>query len=447
MTAWSKLGNTSWSYDDLKQACLETVQIHPPSPADCQAMGFDSHPDHAAGSGPVQVSAHVEEEHPMTKAYFQTLRDLGYKITTSVFNDHSAIGQGLYFTQDATSLNRSDANTAFWRPLKDRPNVTISLETMVKRIILDGNSPNVTARGVEVLTSNGDIRTFTASQEVILSAGSFGTPKILELSGIGSSALLQKHGTPVVVENAHVGEKLRNHMMAAVHYEMAGEIPPEPGFNVLAFSRSRDADGLVEVLQAYDGKDDTDQAYDEAVKSIFLNQEEGSCGYFMGSFGVPNAWTFGVLSAIPFSQGSTHIQSSDVNDNPTVDLNFFSHPLDIEVVSRHLKTVASFASRPSLKPFFKPDENSLANADLDRVKEYVRQEAMTTHHPVGTASMRPQKDGGVVDEHLKVYGTRNLRVVDASVIPMLAHGNPIATVYGIAMRASSIIKQEVKPGK
>lgn len=442
--AWASLGNQGWEYDGIHQACRQSIQIHPPSPTICQAVGLEQAKDcHASGGeGPVQVSAELQE-HPITDGYFRTLKDLGYVTTTAIFNGHSACGQPLYFTQVPSSKKRSAADTAFGSVLSQRANVKVTTEATVTKVILDGEPPRVRAKGVEVLTGTSTT-TVLASKEVILCAGAFHTPKILELSGIGEASLLQKHRIPVFIENAHVGERLRNHVMSAVRCELSQELPPTSGMLGMAYMSSRDQPGLMEVLQTYTPQGN-DKKYDEVVRNIFTDPREGSGYHFVGFMGKPNAVTFGVISAIPFSSGSTHVSSSKFHEKPTIDPSFFSNTLDLEVLARHLQTAANFPSQPALRPYFKIDSNgkcpgAAAVEDIEKAKQYVRENSRTTYHSCGTASMRPKADGGVVDEQLLVYDTENLRVVDASVIPLIPHGNPMAVVYGLAERAADIIK-------
>ena len=412
-------------------------------------MGIEpaNSPESVGAGGPVHVTAELQE-HPITKAYFRALKDLSYTPTSAIFNNHSAIAQSLYFTQDPISKQRSAADSAFGRVLEGRANVTVVTGAMVSKVILDGKPPHVRAKGVEVSRNGGVPSTVFALKEVVLSAGSLSTPKLLELSGVGQANLLQKHHIPIVIENAYVGERLRNHVMAAVHCELSQDVPPAAGMTGTAFMSSQHQPGLSDAIQAYQPQPGDDKVYDDTVRSIFTDTKEGSCYHFTGFMGAPNAVTFGVISTIPFSRGSVHISSSGTHDKPTVDPAFYTHPLDLEVMSRHLMTAATFPSQPALAPFFKMDGNGVPPAatvvaDVNKAKEHLRETSLTTYHACGTASMRPKADGGVVDEQLKVYDTDNLRVVDASVIPLIPHGNPMATVYGVAHRAAEIIAKAV----
>lgn len=148
----------------------------------------------------------------------------------------------------------------------------------------------------------------------------------------------------------------------------------------------------------------------------------------------------GLIPGTVFSRGSSHISSADPSQPPTIDPKFFANGLDVEVMARHLQTLEKLSSSGALQPFFKAEGLPPAK-DLEAAKAFLRDAALTMHHSCGTAAMLPREQGGVVDQELRVYGTKNLRVVDASVFPLIPHANPMTTVYAVAERAADLIRK------
>lgn len=149
-----------------------------------------------------------------------------------------------------------------------------------------------------------------------------------------------------------------------------------------------------------------------------------------------------------FSRGSVHITSSDVTTKPKIDFKYYSHPLDLEIHARHIMQLEKILQTEPMSSYIKPggkrlpegyDTSSVAGA-----KDLLRAFSTTNYHPCGTCSMMPEEVGGVVDERLRVYGTQNLRIVDASIMPIIPRGNIITTVYAVAEKAADLIIEELK---
>ena len=149
----------------------------------------------------------------------------------------------------------------------------------------------------------------------------------------------------------------------------------------------------------------------------------------------------------PFSRGSTHISSSKYESHPQIDPAYLSHPLDIELFARHQQFLEKIASTPPLDSYLKPNGRRLpAGKDattIEGARDLVRSYGATFHHLCGSCSMMSRANGGVVNERMVVWGTKNLRVCDASIIPMVPRGNIMASVYAWAERGADIIKQDL----
>jgi choline dehydrogenase-like flavoprotein len=362
----------------------------------------------------------------------------------------------------------------------------IVFNTTVQKILFD-ESASSTPKATGVLaTIDGETEELKATKEVLLAAGAFNTPKLLELSGLGNKEILEKHGIKTIVDLPGVGENLQDHLMTGVSYEVVdGVVTGDPlmrqepealkmaqelyvqhragpltigGVQSNAFMPTENAGAL---LDKYPPKPEDQELYDiirgiyeepnpgaSAVWFMFLaqaNLHEGA-KKFVGTQLLPNNFaSFGCSQAHPFSRGSTHIGSSNVEDAPVIDPAYFSHPADLEIMARHVQGFNKLREAKALDPFFKKDgqrnhPDAYKVADLEEAKKYILDTATTTFHPCGTAALLPRGKKGVVDPELKVYGTEGLRIVDSSIIPLIPRGNIQSTVYAVAERASDIIK-------
>ncbi|KAK2606237.1 hypothetical protein QQS21_003408 [Conoideocrella luteorostrata] len=342
-------------------------------------------------------------------------------------------------------------------------------------------------------------------KEVILSAGAFNSPKILELSGIGSRALLDKYKIPVVVDNPNVGENLQDHVLAGISFEVqdfintkddlmrrvpealgaamndyktrqfgpftvggnySSALLPVPDFS----SPQSGASELSTVLDTIPSSPTQPFQAElaEFVRSLLTNPEEATGGYFTypaqsdfrGSgtgeeiirIKFPeNYITIAISLLHPLSCGSSHIASADPKVSPIIDPRYLSNPADVELLARHVRYIDTIAKSEPLASMLKPGgkrspgiPDDLRNVSLDKVKDFVKSSAKSTFHPTSTCAMMPREKGGVVDSRLRVWGTRGLRVIDASVIPIITRGNTQSSVYAIAERAADLLKPDLR---
>ncbi|KAK4233531.1 pyranose dehydrogenase 3 [Achaetomium macrosporum] len=322
-----------------------------------------------------------------------------------------------------------------------------------------------------------DTTVLTARREIILSAGAFQTPTLLEQSGIGSSSILHATGiTPQLIDLPGVGENHQDHLRVQVVLntkatfaaeEWAKRVRGEPSFYddtgagyVFAdwkrvVSGGDDEKRLVELAKGVvrDGKGDVglkkklDMLGDETVPQaevIFSDGCTGVKGYPPRGSPLYGKGFFALIGALmhPLSRGSVHVDPADpYGKPPVIDPRFLDNEYDMAGLVEILKFCRLIARAEPLRSVwvdeYEPGEE-LVQTD-EQWTEYVRNTTLTIFHPMGTAAMLPRKDGGVVDSKLVVYGTTNLRVVDASVIPVQISAHPQTGVYGIAERAAEII--------
>lgn len=212
---------------------------------------------------------------------------------------------------------------------------------------------------------------------------------------------------------------------------------------------------LQRVLEEYHEADDPKyHLHHEFVRRMILDHEEASATVFMtrmqryttaGSAAPGNYMTLVAMLSHPFSRGSSHIRVADPYEAPVIDCNYLSHPLDAEILARHALQLERLLEQPTYKPIIKPSGNRLpaefnyAPRTAEEAKEAIRKYGATNYHPCGTCAMARAGLGGVVNGELRVWGTSNLRICDASVFPIAPRGNILTTVYAVAESGAEMI--------
>lgn len=500
--SWTKFGNPGWNWETMAPYLRKFFTLTEPTSDTTQDLGLDwIGKDSRGDSGPVQASFSETKHNAFPRAWVESFRTLGFPMTGDPFSGSFTGGFNNPITVNAATKQRSYAATAYYSPVRGRSNLHVLTNSVVQKLELHKIQDEVVAKGVSFV-HNSKNQMVKARKEIILAAGVFQSPKLLELSGIGSAELLQSHHIPALIDNPFVGENLQDHLLVGISFEA------EEGVQTMDDLLRQDPTALQAAMTAYqtsqtgplcsagvtsfafvpvsefcsnDGRetltqlleqDRQDQAVPEhpadeirkeLVHYILKTPEEASAAIF--SFTAQsntgkdvqlrpfaedllsgNFITLAVALLHPRSTGNVHVASSDPVKPPVIDPKYLSHPLDLEILARHLcylETVAE--SQPLASLLKKGGRRQAAGAyakDLDAAKEHIRMGGVSNWHGTGTCSMMPRDKGGVVNERLIVHGTKNLRVVDASIMPMVPQANTQSSVYAIAERGADLIKAE-----
>lgn len=232
LNAWRDLGNPGWGWDDILPYFQKIEHIHLPEDLARSALSTEYiQPEMRGTNGPIQTSFQKDAFNWVQEAWTQLSKNMGYPTATDprtgsslgLFNQLTAV--------DPKTSTRSYAASTYLVEAEKRPNFTVVTETLVRRVLLDKSGTGREARASSVeLESAGTTFTVQARKEVILCTGSIQSPQILELSGIGSRSILEKHGIEVVVENDNVGENLQDHVIVPISFEVNDGVPTAEAF-------------------------------------------------------------------------------------------------------------------------------------------------------------------------------------------------------------------------
>ena len=381
-------------------------------------------------------------------AFSQAAQQAGIP-ATSDFNRGDNEGVG-YFEVNQRSGWRWNTAKAFVRPTcYGRPNFELWTSAQVNLLLLD-TLPDQTRRCNGVQVWNGrEMVTAKATREVILCAGSIGSPQILQLSGIGPAALLQQHGIAVEQDLPGVGANLQDHLQIRAVFKVPGAKTLNTMANSVwgkakigleyAFKRSGPMSMAPSQLGAFT-RSDPAQPYP--------NIEYHVQPLSLDAFGEPlhdfPAITASVCNLNPSSRGSVQIKSARFEDAPAIAPNYLSTEKDRRVAADSLRLTRTIMAQPAMARFqpqeYKPGMQFQSDEELARLAGDI---ATTIFHPVGTTKMGRADDAtAVVDSHLRVRGVAGLRVVDAGVMPLITSGNTNSPVLMLAEKAARWIAQE-----
>ncbi|KAM5343757.1 hypothetical protein ACJ41O_012294 [Fusarium nematophilum] len=457
--AWGELGSPGWNWDTMIHGMTKSENF----------TGNDG--DVHGRSGPIK-STYSRIVPEVLKPWQSTVSKLGVPVNDGGSLGGSPVGVMFQPTNiDVTKYTRSYSANSYLP--KAGPNLSVKTNAHVTKILFS-RSNGLTATGVTL----EDGSTIRARKEVILSAGSIQSPGLLELSGIGQAAVLAKAGVKQLLNLPGVGENYQDHLRTSNTYRLkegyesfdpmifdaGGALATEQlnlwlqnkvswydyttsayGFlnwGQVGNETEKDLLGLAEDGFAKNGtvvdKKKLEYLSDPSVPQLELILEAN----YVGAGGYPGGKFITVFSSVmhPMSRGSVHINPDAPTGKPVIDLKYFDNEYDLRAIIEGAKFARKVAETEPLRSVWEVETEPGPEVTTDeQFRDFAVNTVNSFYHPVGTCAMLPKKDGGVVDSDLKVYGTKNLRVVDASIIPIQISGHIQTAVYGVAETAAKKI--------
>lgn len=404
---WHTLGNDGWGYEDVLPFFKKSETFE----------GGTS--TYRGGDGLLDV-IHYQNPAPSSSAFVAAAAELGYGDDEPHW-DYNGAGHAnhgfLYQSTRVSPERRATTASAFLHPLQDNPNLTTEVNALASKVLIEDGA----AVGVEYLQAGKTKRAY-ADAEVIIAAGSFASPKLLMLSGIGPATHLREHGITPIVDLAGVGQNLQDHMLFGVGYESKQDLP---------FPQLLSEAGLFVHTNAQDK-----QQVSADLQFFF-----GPVQYFDDKYKIEgSAFTFAPILAQPQSVGQVTLKTGDPRDLAVVNPHYLESERDVEVLVKGVELARALAATSALADFsgreLAPGKDVTS---FDALADYVRQSASTVWHPVGTCKMGHDA-AAVVNSQLQVHGVANLRVADASVMPKITSGNTNAATIMIGEKAASLLQ-------
>jgi choline dehydrogenase len=421
---WRQLGNEGWGWGDVLPLFRKSEDHH--------SLSDEFH----GQGGELRV-----ERQRLSWAILDAVREAAEELgvpQVSDFNGGSNFGSS-YFEVNQKSGVRFNAVRAFIKPVRHRKNLTILTHAQAERIVFTGRR----ATGLD-LRLKGRLAHVTAASEIILSAGAIGTPQLLQLSGVGPAALLQRHSIDIVQDLPGVGENLQDHLQIRTAFKISGAKTLN--------ERQASLTGKALIAMEYAVKRSGPMSMAPSQLGIFMRSAE--CfetpniefhvqPLSLDSFDQPlhsfPAITVSVCNLRPESRGHVRIVSPHAGDHPDIAPNYLSTDGDREVAASSIIIARQLMKTRRMAEFrpdeFKPGSHIQESDDLARAAGDI---ATTIFHPVGTAKMGSDRMA-VVDPQLRVHGVEGLRVADCSIMPTIVSGNTHAPAVMIAEKASMLI--------
>ncbi|OCB85059.1 alcohol oxidase [Sanghuangporus baumii] len=485
---WAELlegasGADAWNWENQLAAYKKCETYTAPDSDLASAFTLQTNPDSHGTSGPIDVSW-PQFQLPIVGNWSATCNAVGIPSNSDPYGGLNAGSFVALSALNPENSTRSYARSQYIDAIPPRSNLAVLSNATVTKIEFssDSGSSNITATGVSYqIVGSSSTRTVSVKKEVILAGGAVGSPHVLMLSGVGPQDVLEAAGVEVKLALPGVGKHLQDHIVGGLSWTTtaetvaalrdAGNTDPtflgyvngaEAYVNLTSlFGEEQAGSYQQEVADQIDSNADTlAPSTDETVKAGYKAISHAIIDKFMpsdlghievmlsaqGQKGVAaDSQQITIQAALqhPLSQGSITINSSDPFASPVIDPWYLSHWFDVVALREALKLARKVGQTPPISDYFTdevtPGSSVATDDDWDT---WLRQNTRTEYHPANTCAMLPLTKGGVVDPKLKVYGTSNVRVADASVIPVQFSNHLMMSVYAVAETASEIIRAE-----
>ncbi|KAJ7908725.1 hypothetical protein B0H13DRAFT_2015948, partial [Mycena leptocephala] len=415
----SAFGGTGWNWNTISAAIKKAEHFS-------ATAGLTSILSFHGTSGPIFDSQQTPVGNIWVQGVIPAVLASG---GTESIDPNGGDARGIWYTPKAMFPNstRSYSANSYYQPNAGRPNLQVMVNVTVSRILW-GKSKNgkAVATGVEYI--NAARKKFTVcGDRVILSAGVFGTPQVLELSGVGNPKIINPLGISTVVNLPAVGENLSEQPTALYLAASASVESPRTLLN--------SAEWITAYTLLQTAPPGLSDAGHKALIAMFLSDSpivEFMCFPSLNPAGL----IFLPILLHPMSRGSSHIVSANATAAPSIDLALIQSPFDLYILTKAAQRARRFATQASLTPFLAGELLPGAAITTDaQFSQYVKDFMGVAWHPLGTAAI-----GSVVDANLMVKGTTNVFVVDGSIIPLQPSSHPSAIIYGIGEKAAAMLK-------
>jgi choline dehydrogenase len=404
---WAKNGAKGWAFADVLPVFKK------------QEDWEGGANEYRGAGGPIHIRR-PKDPHPTAPAFIDAAREMGMPILEDV-NGPMRPGAGYINMNITADGTRVSAVRAFLRPALSRPNLTLLLNTNVVKLNFKGTR----CVGVKLMT-DGATQDIAADKEVILTAGSIHSPKLLMLSGVGEETTLRSLGIDVVENLPGVGENLQDHvLLSGVVFKYKGKMPDRP------------ADSNAVEAEAYLS---SSPSADRDI-SLVLHQLPVVTPEVASRFGAPPADAFTIAPALvqPTSKGSVRLASNNFQDAAVIDGNYLGTDQDFAAIVRAIEAAREIGNQHAFDSLRKSELIPGPKSSTEEIRELARLASASFGHAVGTCKMGVDKLA-VVDPELRVHGILGLRVADASVMPRIITGpGTNASAHMIAGRAAELI--------
>jgi len=430
---WAAMGNAGWSYDEVLPY-FKRSEHHE------QADALDT--SYHGQGGELNVSLPSRFKTPFVDAFVSSCNAIGISENVD-YNGAKQEGSGIVQTTIKDG-KRQSAAVAFLKPILNRKNLTAITRAYVTRIIIEGDK----AVGVEY-TKGGKTHTVKARKEVLISAGSFQSPQLLMLSGIGDRDELKMHGITCLHHLKGVGKNLQDHLFCSVGCE--ANIQEGVNHYIPIFQQLKAAwNYFVHKKGAFNATVLEGMAFLDVYQKggpvnfqfhfapLWVGKDYNYDLYNMNS--LPHVDGFTILPTLlhPKSRGTVSLDFNNPKAAPIIQPNFLSEKEDLEQLILGVKLAKKVLAQAPFQKYIKSYGPPFDNQSDDAIAAHIKKSLETVYHPVGTCKMGAD-DMAVVDSELKVHGIQSLRVVDGSVMPKIVSGNTNAPIFMIAEKAADMI--------
>lgn len=428
---WVKLGCTGWDYASVLKAYLRAEDQRSRGASEYHSMG-----------GPLAVSD-CPNTHPLIDAFIDAAEQAGVPRNTD-FNGARQEGAGYYQTM-AKNGRRCSAAQGYLNPIRgSRPNLTVMTGAVAERVLFEGKN----ADGVEFI-HEGRRHTAKAKREVMVCGGAFASPLILQKSGVGPGALLQKHGIPVVHDSPDVGRNLQNHFNPWIGYRCKQPVTLNDqmltGFGKFSL--------LMRYMLQRKGFMAMGPVPAGALLKTELSPDRPDVHIHFFLFGtdrirpmlLPHSAVMATVCQLrPESRGTVEIGGPRLVEDAKVQFNFMSTDLDRRTVEKGMGKVREIMRQPALSSYIADELDAYPDVSTDEeLKHFSGEVRGTAHHIVGTCRMGTD-ERAVLDPRCRVRGVGKLRVVDNSIMPTLVSADTAAPAIMIGERASDFVLEDAR---